>query len=43
MDLEQAFLRNLDTATRAFLRGEGLELENDDGVVMVFAPWESSE
>lgn len=43
MDLEQAFLRNLEAATRAFLRGEGLELENDDGVVMVFAPWESVE
>jgi hypothetical protein len=43
MDLEQAFLRNLEAATRAFLRGEGLELENDDGVVMVFAPWEPIE
>ncbi|MCK5446815.1 MAG: META domain-containing protein [Gemmatimonadetes bacterium] len=43
MDLEQAFLRNLEVATRAFLRGEGLELENDDGVVMVFAPWEPIE
>ncbi len=43
MDLEQAFLRNLESATRAFLRGESLEMENDDGVVMVFAPWESIE
>jgi heat shock protein HslJ len=43
MDLEQAFLRNLDAATRLFLRGEGLELENDAGVVMIFAPWEGSE
>ncbi len=43
MDLEQAFLRNLEAATRAFVRGEGLALENDAGVVMVFAPWESSE
>ena len=43
MDLEQAFLRNLESATRAFLRGEGLELESDDGVVMVFAPWEPIE
>lgn len=43
MDLEQAFLRNLEAATRAFLRGEGLELENDVGVVMVFAPWEPVE
>ena len=38
MELEQAFLRNLDTATRAFLRGERLELENDDGVLLIFAP-----
>lgn len=43
MELEQAFLRNLEAATRAFLRGEGLELENDAGVVMVFTPWESVE
>jgi len=43
MDLEQAFLRNLDAATRLFLRGEALELENDAGVVMVFEPWEGSE
>jgi len=43
MDLEQAFLRNLEAATRLFLRGEALELENDAGVVMVFAPWEGSE
>lgn len=43
MDLEQAFLRNLEAATRLFLRGEGLELENDAGVVMIFAPWEGSE
>lgn len=43
MDLEQAFLRNLDAATRVFLRGEALELENDAGVVMVFAAWEGSE
>ena len=43
MDLEQAFLRNLESATRVFVRGEGLELESDAGVVMVFAPWESSE
>lgn len=43
MDLEQAFLRNLEAATRAFLRGEGLELENDAGVVMVFAQWEPVE
>jgi heat shock protein HslJ len=43
MDLEQAFLRNLEAATRVFLRGEGLELENDVGVVMTFAPWEGSE
>jgi heat shock protein HslJ len=43
MDLEQAFLRNLEAATRLFLRGEALELENDVGVVMVFAPWEGSE
>jgi len=43
MDLEQAFLRNLDAATRVFLRGEALELENDAGVLMVFAPWEGSE
>lgn len=43
MDLEQAFLRNLDAATRLFLRGERLELENDAGVVMIFAPWEGSE
>ena len=37
MDLEQAFLRNLEAATRAFLRGERLELENDDGVLLIFA------
>lgn len=43
MELEQAFLRNLESATRVFLRGEYLELENDDGVVLVFAPWESRE
>lgn len=43
MDLEQAFLRNLEAATRVFLRGEGLELENDAGVVMIFMPWEGSE
>jgi len=43
MDLEQAFLRNLEAATRLFLRGEALELENDSGVVLVFAPWEGSE
>lgn len=43
MDLEQAFLRNLEAATRVFLRGEALELENDAGVVMVFAAWEGSE
>ena len=43
MELEQAFLRNLDAATRAFLRGDGLELENDAGVVMVFAPREVEE
>ena len=43
MDLEQAFLRNLEAATRLFLRDEALELENDSGIVMVFAPWEGSE
>jgi hypothetical protein len=43
MDLEQAFLRNLDSAVRVFLRGEELELENDSGVLMTFAPWEGSE
>jgi hypothetical protein len=43
MDLEQAFLRNLDAATRVFLRGERLELENDEGVVLVFSAWESAE
>ena len=43
MDLEQAFLRNLDASTRLFLRGEVLELENDAGVVMVFAPREFEE
>ena len=43
MDLEQAFLRNLEAATRVFLRGDALELENDAGVVMVFAAWEGSE
>ena len=39
----QAFLRNLEAATRLFLRDEALELENDSGIVMVFAPWEGSE
>ena len=43
MDLEQAFLRNLEAATRLFRRGDMLELENDAGVIMVFAPWEGSE
>ena len=43
MDLEQAFLRNLEGATRLFRRGDMLELENDAGVVMVFAPWEGNE
>ena len=43
MDLEQAFLRNLEAATRLFLRGERLELENDAGMVMIFSPWDSSE
>jgi heat shock protein HslJ len=43
MDLEQAFLRNLDTSTRLFLRGEMLELENDAGVVLVFTPREFEE
>ena len=43
MDLEQAFLRNLDSATRLFLRGGALELENDAGVLMVFAPREPIE
>lgn len=43
MDLEQAFLRNLESATRLFLRGEGLELENDAGVVLVFSPREVEE
>ena len=43
MDLEQAFLRNLDSATRLFRRGEMLELENDAGVLLVFAPWEGDE
>ena len=43
MDLEQAFLRNLEGATRLFRRGDLLELENDAGVVMVFAPWEGDE
>jgi hypothetical protein len=38
MELEQAFLRNLEAASRAFLRGERLELENDDGVLLIFAP-----
>ncbi len=43
MDLEQTFLRNLDAATRLFLQGEVLELENDAGVLMVFSAWEGSE
>ncbi len=43
MDLEQAFLRNLDSATRVFLRGDRLELENDAGVLMAFATWEYAE
>ncbi|MBT8461268.1 MAG: DUF4377 domain-containing protein [Gemmatimonadetes bacterium] len=43
MDLEQAFLRNLDSATRVFLRGDGLELENDAGVLMRFAAWDYAE
>jgi len=37
MELEQAFLRNLEGATRAFLQDGLLELRNDDGVVLVFA------
>ena len=41
MELEQAFLRNLEGATRAFLQGDRLELHNDDGVVLVFASRES--
>jgi heat shock protein HslJ len=43
MDLEQVFLRNLEAATRVFLRGENLELENDAGVIMVFAAREVEE
>jgi heat shock protein HslJ len=43
MELEQAILRTLEGATRAFVRGDRLELENDAGVVLVFAPWESIE
>lgn len=43
MDLEQAFLRNLDASTRAFLRDGGLQLENDEGVLLTFVPWNSAE
>lgn len=43
MKLEQAFLTNLEAAKRVFLRGEGLELESDEGVVLVFVPWEPGE
>jgi heat shock protein HslJ len=43
MELEQAFLGNLEAATRLFRRDGLLELENDAGVLLVFAPWEGSE
>jgi heat shock protein HslJ len=38
MELEQAYLRNLSEAARLFRRDGRLELENDDGVLLVFEP-----
>ena len=43
MALEQTYLRNLEAATMAIIRGEALELQNDSGVLLVFAPDEASE